>query len=101
MNERTFVLALATLLFALCSVAEAQQPAKIPRIGYLGGSSVSNPVRIDAFRQGLQELGYVEGKNIFIEWRSADGKLDRLPTLAAELVHLKVRHYRRGWSKRD
>src|SRR6266550_1734829 len=71
--------------------AEAQQPTKIPRIGYLGGASLSAiPARIEAFRQGLRELGYVEGKNIVIEWRSAEGKLDRLPALAAELVHLKV-----------
>jgi len=71
--------------------AEAQQPTKIPRIGYLGGGSPSsNPARIEAFRQGLRELGYVEGKNIVIEWRYAEEKLDRLPALAAELVSLKV-----------
>jgi putative ABC transport system substrate-binding protein len=79
------------LLFALCSVVEAQQPTKVPRIGYLTGaylSAVSD--RAKAFRQGLGELGYVEGKNIILEWRSAEGKLDRLPTLAADLVRLKV-----------
>ena len=71
--------------------AEAQQPTKIPRIGYLGATSPSaNSARIEAFRQGLRELGYVEGKNIVIEWRYAEGKLDRLPALAAELVRLKV-----------
>ena len=71
--------------------AEAQQPTKIPRIGYLGGGSPSsNPARIEAFRQGLRELGYVEGENIVIEWRYAEEKLDRLPALAAELVSLKV-----------
>ena len=64
----------------------AQQPTQIPRIGYLSGGGT----RIDAFRQGLRELGYVEGKNIIIEWRSAEGKLDHLPALAAELVRLKV-----------
>jgi putative ABC transport system substrate-binding protein len=70
---------------------EAQQPTKIPRIGYLAGSSLSAlSARIEALRQGLRELGYVEGKNIVIEWRFADGKLDRLPALAAELVRLKV-----------
>ena len=79
------------MLFALCSSAEAQQPTKVPRIGYLTGVSLSaNSARIEAFRQGLRELGYVEGKNIVIEWRSAEGKLDRLPALAAELVRLKV-----------
>src|SRR6266550_7205307 len=71
--------------------AGAQQPTKIPRIGYLGGASLSAiPARIEAFRQGLRELGYVEGKNIVIGWRWAEGKLDRLPALAAELVRLKV-----------
>ncbi len=71
--------------------AEAQQPGKIPRIGYLTVSSLSvNADRIEAFRRGLRELGYVEGKNIVIEWRSAEGKLDRQRALAAELVGLKV-----------
>jgi putative ABC transport system substrate-binding protein len=70
---------------------EAQQPTKIPRIGYLAGTSPSAiATRTEAFRQGLRELGYVEGKNIIIEWRYADGKFDRLPTLATELVRLKV-----------
>jgi ABC-type uncharacterized transport system substrate-binding protein len=72
-------------------VANAQQPTKIPRIGYLGANSPSvNPDRSKAFRQGLRELGYVEGKNIVIEFRSAMGKQDRLPMLAAELIRLKV-----------
>jgi putative tryptophan/tyrosine transport system substrate-binding protein len=70
---------------------EAQQPKKVPRIGFL---SVNVPAvmsaRTEAFRQGLHELGYVEGKNVVIEWRSAEGKADRLPALAAELVRLKV-----------
>jgi len=73
------------------AVAEAQQPTKIPRIGYLGfGSPSTIPARIEAFRRGLRELGYVEGKNIFIEWRHAEGNADRLPSLAAELVRIKV-----------
>jgi putative ABC transport system substrate-binding protein len=64
---------------------------KAPRIGHLNGSSLSAiAYRIEAFRQGLRELGYVEGKNIVIEWRSAEQKFDRLPALAAELVRLKV-----------
>ena len=84
-----------TMRFALCCLllrlAEAQQPTKVPRIGYLAGVSPSTiSARIEAFRQGLRELGYVEGKNIVIEWRYAEGKLDRLPALAAELVRLKV-----------
>jgi putative ABC transport system substrate-binding protein len=67
--------------------AEAQQPTKIPRIGVLSGPTDPG---VEAFRQGLRELGYVEGKNVTIEHRSAEGKLDRLPGLAADLVRLKV-----------
>ena len=71
--------------------AEAQQPAKVPRVGYLNAVSPSTVSdRIEAFRQGLRELGYVEGKNIVIEYRYAEGKLDRLPALASELVRLKM-----------
>jgi putative tryptophan/tyrosine transport system substrate-binding protein len=71
--------------------ARAQQPTKIPRIGWLGGASASALAsRLDAFRQGLRELGYVEGKNIVIELRAAEAKPDQLPALAAELVRLKV-----------
>jgi putative ABC transport system substrate-binding protein len=82
---------IAVTLLTVGVIAEAQQPAKVPRIGYLiGGSLSSISNRTEAFRQGLRELGYVEGKNIVIEWRSAEGKLDRLPALAAELVRLKV-----------
>ena len=63
--------------------AAAQQPTKIPRIGHLIGTAPSaNAARIEAFRQGLRDLGYVEGKNIVIEWRSPEGKPDRLPALA-------------------
>ena len=84
--------AIVVVAFTVCGArAEAQQPTKVPRIGYLSVSSPSaNVGRIEAFRQGLRELGYVEGKNIVIEWRYAEGKFDRLPTLAAELVRLKV-----------
>ena len=79
------------MLFAVCSPTDAQQPTKVPRIGYLSGSFVStSPERREAFRQGLRELGYAEGKNIVVEYRYADGKFDRLPGLAAELVRLKV-----------
>jgi len=79
------------MLLALCLTAQAQQPQKVPRIGYL--SSVSPSVisdRTEAFRRGLRELGYVEGKNIVIEWRYGEGNEDRLPAVAAELVRLKV-----------
>src|SRR5262245_47798643 len=89
--NKTLLWLVTLLLLALCASAEAQQPAKAPRIGFLGGSSPSAiSARIEAFRQGLRELGYVEGKNIVIEWRYAEGKFDRLPALAAELVRLKV-----------
>ena len=80
--------ALCAMLLALCVSAEAQQPSKVPRIGYLSGGNSS--ALNEAFRQGLRELGYVEGKNIVIEWRYAEGKLERTPALAAELVRLKV-----------
>jgi putative ABC transport system substrate-binding protein len=82
-----------TLLFvlALSISAEAQQPEKIPRIGFLTATSLSAvAARTETFRQGLRELGYVDGKDIVIEYRYAEGKSDRLPALAAELVRLKV-----------
>ena len=80
------------ITFVICgAVAEAQQPAGIPRIGILTPASASfYSARVEAFRQRLRELGYVEGKNIVIEYRYAEGKLERLPDLAAELVRLKV-----------
>ncbi|HEU4341971.1 MAG TPA: ABC transporter substrate-binding protein [Candidatus Binatia bacterium] len=81
---------LPTLILSTVSFG-AQQPAKVPRIGYLTGTSVSVPsARTEALRQGLRELGYVEGRNIIIEWRGAEGRSDRLPAMAAELVRLKV-----------
>ena len=91
MKKKITVLMFCATLFALSFPAEAQQPKKVPRIGYLAPQSLSAlVVRTEAFRRGLRELGYVEGKNIVIEWRSAEGKVDRLPALAAELVRLKV-----------
>ncbi len=91
MIKRMIQLAVGTLLMVCGASVQAQQPAKIPRIGYLTGAYLSAiTARTQAFRQGLNDLGYVEGKNIFIEWRSAEAKLDRLPALAAELVRLKV-----------
>src|SRR6266536_4636901 len=79
------------VLLAIAVIAEAQQPKKVARIGFLAAVSHSaNSARFEAFRQGLRELGYVEDKNIVIEWRYAEGKLDRLPALAAELVRRKV-----------
>jgi putative tryptophan/tyrosine transport system substrate-binding protein len=92
MNKRKLgSFALSAVLFALGSSTEAQQPAKVPRIGYLTGATpAGQSARIEAFRQGLRDLGYVEGKNIVIEYRYAELKPDRLPALAAELVRLKV-----------
>jgi putative ABC transport system substrate-binding protein len=90
-NEQVSCLALSALLFAFSGSAQAQQSATVPRIGVLVASSASfYSTRIEAFRQGLRELGYVEGKNIVIEYRFAEGKEDRLRELVAELVHLKV-----------
>jgi putative tryptophan/tyrosine transport system substrate-binding protein len=75
------------IMLAVAVVAQAQQPTKVPRIGFLGFTSLSAIAgRIEAFRQGLREFGYVEGKNIVVEYRSAEGELDRLPELAAELL---------------
>ena len=86
-----FAILMGAMLFALCSSADAQQTGKIPRIGYLGsGSPSSGQTQVDAFRQGLRDLGYVEGKNIVIEYRYAEGRDDRLRDLAADLVRLKV-----------
>src|SRR5688572_2032208 len=85
---------LLTILFlAFVDLAESQQLSNVPRIGWLSPSSASlgpTPSRLKSFRQGLAELGYVEGKNIVIEYRYAQDRLDRLPELAAELVRLRV-----------
>ena len=91
MHKKIIRLALCVLLFAQSIPARAQQPARIPRIGILIAASTSfYSARVEAFRRRLRELGYVEGKNIVIEYRYAEGKLERLPDLAAELVRLKV-----------
>lgn len=90
-GRKNFVGLLATVLLTTAAFAEAQQPTKITRIGYLDAVSLSvNAAHVEAFRQGLRNLGYAEGKNIVTEYRSAEGKYDRLPALAAELVRLKV-----------
>src|SRR5262244_2009729 len=91
LGRKRFMAALAGGLLAAPLAIEAQPTTKVTPIGYLSGPSLSaNAARFEAFRQGLRELSYVEGKNIVIEWRSADGTLDRLPALAAELVRLQV-----------
>jgi len=78
------------VLLAVALLAEAQQPKKVSRIGFLAATPSGSSDRTETFRQGLRELGYVEGKNIIIEYRRAEGQFERLPDLAAELVHLKV-----------
>ena len=84
------VVSLCSMLLANSFLAEAQQPAKIARIAFLGATQASAiTARIDGFRKSLRELGYVEGQNIFIEYRWADGRAERLPDLAAELVSLR------------
>ena len=91
MKAKIPVYSLPVLVLTIIHLAEAQQAKKVPRIGYLTAASASAMVpRANAFRQGLRELGYVEGKNILIEYQYADGKLDRLPALAAELVRLNI-----------
>src|SRR5262245_5876145 len=92
MNKRKLgSFALCPMLLALSASAEAQQTGKIPRIGFLSGATpAALSARVDAFRHGLHDLGYVEGKNIVIEYRYAEGKSNRLSALAAELVRLKV-----------
>jgi putative tryptophan/tyrosine transport system substrate-binding protein len=92
MRKRVIGFALSALLLALSLLAEAQQTSKIPRIGILipGSSAFPTSVRYDSFRQGLRDLGYIEGKNISIEIRYAEGKEDRLSDFAAELVKLKM-----------
>jgi ABC-type uncharacterized transport system substrate-binding protein len=91
MRKAVFSILFVVVLLAVAVIAKAQQPKKVPRIGYLNAlsPSTSSP-RTEAFREGLRDLGYVEGKNIVIEYRYAEEKLDRLPALAAELVRLKV-----------
>ena len=92
--KQTTLVTLTALLFAFCSSTEAQQPAnKVPRIGFLSDSSASDSataLRLDAFRQGLRELGYVEGKHMIIEHRYAEAKSERLTELAKDLARLKV-----------
>ena len=91
MRRKVFCLVLSTLVLAFSFHADGQQPTKIPQIGYLSSDSPHTiAVRIEAFRQGLREVGYVEGKNIVIEWRFAEGKANRLAGLAADLVRLKI-----------
>jgi putative ABC transport system substrate-binding protein len=88
-KTKVVAFALCTTLLALCGIAPAQEPGKVPRIGFLSQAPVAAS-SIETFRRALREHGYVEGQNIVIEYRDAKGKPDRLPDLATDLVRLKV-----------
>ena len=91
MKKTFLVLALFAMLFALCSSAESQQPKKVPRIGYLSAlDPARESTRAEGIRLALRDLGYIEGQNIAIEYRYTEGKIDRAPELAGQLVRLKV-----------
>jgi putative ABC transport system substrate-binding protein len=91
MTSKIVICSLLTVFLLTVSLAQAQQPKKVPRIGYLTSSEPAlESARSEAIRRALSELGYIEGQNIATEYRYAEGKLDRLPELAAELVRLKV-----------
>ena len=95
-NKKIFARGLCAVLFVICFNTEAQQPTKISRIGFLSrdlhpaDSRAPAPYNLEALRQGLRELGYIEGKNLMIEYRYADGRLERLSTLTEELIRLNV-----------
>ena len=89
-NRKLYGLAVGAMFLALSFPAQAQQPKKIPRIGVLIGGPAAARLYDEVFRQGLRELGYVEGQNVVLELRDAEAKAERLPDLAAELVRLKV-----------
>ena len=90
-NRKLVGIAALAVAFAMCGAwAEAQQPGKVPRMGYLAGNLGRDSPNAEALRQGLRDLSYIEGQNVAIEFRSAEGNMDRLPGLAAELVRLKV-----------
>src|SRR6516162_8223196 len=89
MKQKVFGVVLGVLFFTLSFSAEAQQPRRIPIVGMLRVGSPPDPL-VEEFRQGLNDLGYIEGKNIAIEYRWAEGKPDRIPELVTELVRLKV-----------
>ena len=89
MNRRTAIRRLATFFLTTASLAHAQQPKKVPRLGYLSTfDPASDSARADGIRMALRERGYIEGQNIATQYRYAEGKPDRLPDLAAELVRL-------------
>jgi len=92
MKKTIITFALCSMLFAFCLRTEAQQPGRVPRVGFVSGAGdPSNPApTVESFRQGLQDRGYVEGKNILVEYRYAEGRRERVPPLVRDLVQLKV-----------
>ncbi len=90
LHTGAFIVTLALSLFVASRASDAQQTAQVPRIGYLQGTGSGAGILSAAFRQGLRELGYVEGQNLLIEFRNTEGQVERLPALAAELVRLPV-----------
>ena len=92
MKKAAVPILVAVILLTIAVVTEAQQPKRIPRIGFV--TSAGNPnspgLRVEAFQRGLRELGYVEGKNILVEYRYIEGKTERVPEIVAELVQLNV-----------
>src|SRR5258707_301760 len=91
MRRKVFWGPFCALLLASSTRVQAQQPKQIPRVGYLAAASASaDALRVEAFRQGLRERGYIEGQNILIDYRHVGGGFERLPDLAAELIHLKI-----------
>lgn len=89
LNQRIIQFGLAAMFWSLSFSAEAQQPKKVPRIGYMSLSSGFG-ASDEAFREGLRQLGYIEGHNIVVEWRFVDGKSEQYDFFAAEFVRLKV-----------
>jgi len=89
MKKRVIGFALSTLLFGLCASAEAQQPEKAPRIAFIAGTGPEGP-NVESFRRGLREFGYIEGKNIVVEYRYLGGQVDQISSVVAELLQLKV-----------
>ena len=92
MQTRLLISIIAASFLGALQPVQAQQPTKVPRIGYVSGTgdAINQGPYIEALRQGLRERGYVDGKNITIEYRGAEGKLDRIPSIVQELVQLKV-----------